>query len=74
MTNKSDTKKSKNALNFEEKSSASESKPDQLAKIIYTGLVRMINAKNAAIRARKPVFELDFDQKRRVNTGRDIDQ
>jgi hypothetical protein len=73
MTRKYDTKKSKNALNFEEKSSEPDSKPAQLAKIIYAGLVRMINAKNAAIRARKPVFELDFDRKRRVNTGQDID-
>jgi hypothetical protein len=56
-----------------EKFEKTESKPDLLAKIIYTGLVRMINAKNAVIRARKPVFELDFDRKRRVNTGRDID-
>jgi hypothetical protein len=57
-----------------EKFEKTESKPDLLAKIIYTGLVRMINAKNAVIRARKPVFELDFGRKRRVNTGRDIDQ
>jgi hypothetical protein len=52
----------------------SESKPDQLAKIIYAGLIRVINAKNAVIRAQKPVFELDFDRKRRVNTDRDVDQ
>jgi hypothetical protein len=51
-----------------------ESKPAQLAKIIYAGLVRMINTKNAAIRAQKPVFELDFDRKRRVNTGSNVDQ
>jgi hypothetical protein len=54
-------------------SERTESKPDLLAKIIYAGLVRMINAKNAAIKAQKPVFELDFERKRRVNTGRNVD-
>ncbi|MDR2067687.1 MAG: hypothetical protein LBP41_01710 [Holosporaceae bacterium] len=64
-------RKNKTSIKDSEKA---ESKPDRLAKIIYDALIRMINAKNAAIRAQKPVFELDFDRKRRVNTGRNVDQ
>jgi hypothetical protein len=44
-----------------------ESKPAQLAKIMYAGIVRMVKAKEARIGEKNPKFELDSDRKRRVN-------
>jgi hypothetical protein len=44
-----------------------ESKPAQLAKIMYAGIVRMIKAKEARIGEKNTKLELDSDRKRRVN-------
>ena len=44
-----------------------ESKPAQLAKIIYAGIVRMMKAKNARNGEKNAKLELDSDRKRRVN-------
>jgi hypothetical protein len=44
-----------------------ESKPAQLAKIIYAGIVRMMKAKEARNGEKDTKFELDSDRKRRVN-------
>ncbi|MDR2067764.1 MAG: hypothetical protein LBP41_02125 [Holosporaceae bacterium] len=63
MTRKSNTKRSENALNFEEKAS----KPEKLAKIIYEGIVRYVKAKNARIGEKNTKFVLDSDRKWRVN-------
>ena len=44
-----------------------ESKPAQLAKIMYTGIVRMVKAKEARIGEKNTKLELDSDRKWRVN-------
>jgi hypothetical protein len=50
-----------------------ESKPAQLAKIMYAG-VRMLKAKEARIGEKNRKLELDSDRKRIVNTpGRKFD-
>ena len=49
------------------KQEVTESKPAQLAKIMYEGIVRMIKAKKAAASEKKVPFALDFERKRRVN-------
>ncbi|GHT95919.1 hypothetical protein FACS1894122_13840 [Alphaproteobacteria bacterium] len=43
------------------------SKPAQLAKLVYDGIVRYIKAENARNGEKKKVFSLDSDRKRRVN-------
>jgi hypothetical protein len=48
-----------------------DSKPAQLAKIMYEGIVRMIKTKNTRIGEKKLVFDLDFDRKRRKNIIKD---
>jgi hypothetical protein len=51
-----------------------ESKAEQLAKIMYEGIVRYIKAKNARNGEKNARFELDSDRKRRVNVHtKDID-
>jgi hypothetical protein len=67
MTQKSDTKKPENARHFEEKSSASDTKPQKLAKIMYEGIVRYVKAKNAQTREKSSGFAVDFSGDRRVN-------
>jgi hypothetical protein len=49
------------------KQDVTESKPAQLAKIVYDGIIRMIKAKKARDAEKKPIFELDSERKRRVN-------
>jgi hypothetical protein len=49
------------------KETSVESKPTQLAKIIYTGIVRMIKAKNAQNGEKNTKLELDSNRKWRVN-------
>ena len=44
-----------------------ESKPAQLAKIMYTGIVRMMKAREARIGEKNTKLELDSDRKWRVN-------
>jgi hypothetical protein len=67
VTQKPHTKKSENALNFEEKSFASDSKPQKLAKIMYEGIVRYMKAKDAQVREKNSCFAVDFSGDRRVN-------
>jgi hypothetical protein len=67
MTRKSDIKKLENALNFEEKSSAFDTKPQKLAKIMYEGIVRYTKAKNTQIREKSSGFAVDFSGDRRVD-------
>jgi hypothetical protein len=49
------------------KETSVESKPAQLAKIIYTGIVRMMKAKEARIGEKNTKLQLDSDRKWRVN-------
>jgi hypothetical protein len=55
-------------------SSASESKPAKLAKIIYTGLVRLKATKEARRCGRNAPIGLDFGQPERVNTVAIVDK
>jgi hypothetical protein len=70
MIRKSYTKKPENARHFEEKSSSSDSKPAQLAKIIVRGIERYIKAKDAQDREKNQGKRLDFSGERRVNRDR----
>jgi hypothetical protein len=74
MTKKSHTKKPENAKNFEEKSYASESKPAQLAKIIYAGLVRLKATRESRECGRNCPIGLDFGQPERVNAVVKVDK
>ena len=49
------------------KETSVESKPAQLAKIMYAGIVRMVKAKEARIGEKNTKLQLDFDRKWRVN-------
>ncbi|GHU23146.1 hypothetical protein FACS189472_16130 [Alphaproteobacteria bacterium] len=49
------------------KAAEADSKPAQLAKLVYDGIVRYIKAENARNGEKKKVFSLDSDRKRRVN-------
>ncbi|MDR2723660.1 MAG: hypothetical protein LBB25_00430 [Holosporaceae bacterium] len=66
MTGKYNTKKPENALNFREESSASDTKPEKLAKIMYEGIVRYTRAKDAPVREKNSGFAVDFSGDRRV--------
>jgi hypothetical protein len=70
MTGKSNTKRSENALNFEGKAS----KPAQLAKIIYAGLVRLKATKESRECGRNCPKGLDFGQPERVNAVAEVDK
>jgi hypothetical protein len=48
-------------------SAKDESKPAQLAKIMYAGIVRMIKAKKSQNGEKNTKLELDSDRKWRVN-------
>jgi hypothetical protein len=50
-----------------EKQAAADSKPEQLAKILYGAIVRYIKAQSARNGEKKPKFELDSGRKWRVN-------
>ncbi len=50
-----------------------DSKPTQLAKLIYRGIVRYIKAKNTQNREEKHRKRLDFTGERRVNRRTNID-
>jgi hypothetical protein len=53
--------------NSSKKQAVADSKPEQLAKILYGAIVRYIKAQNARIGEKNAKFELDSDCKRRVN-------
>jgi hypothetical protein len=44
-----------------------ESKPEKLAKIMYEGIVRYVNARKSLIREKNSGFAVDFSGDRRVN-------
>jgi hypothetical protein len=67
MTEKSNIKKPENTQNFREESSASDTKPEKLAKIMYEGIVRYAKARNAQVREKNSGFAVDFSGDRRVN-------
>jgi hypothetical protein len=52
---------------FGKEQQTADSKPEQLAKIMFAGIVRCIKAKNARNGEKKAIFELDLKRKRRVN-------
>jgi hypothetical protein len=49
------------------KQAVADSKPEQLAKILYGAIVRYVKAQNARNGEKDTKFELDSDRKRRVN-------
>ncbi|GHU21057.1 hypothetical protein FACS189472_13420 [Alphaproteobacteria bacterium] len=55
------------------KAAESDSKPAQLAKLIFRGIQRHIKAKNAQDREKNYDRMLDFSRERRVNRERNID-
>jgi hypothetical protein len=52
---------------FEKELQNTESKPEQLAKIMYEGIVRYTKARHALTREKNSGFELDSFGDRRVN-------
>jgi hypothetical protein len=58
----------------EKDANSPESKPEKLAKIIYTGLVRLKATKDARKCGRNQPIGLDFGQPERVNTVAKIDK
>jgi hypothetical protein len=57
------------------KETSVESKAAKLAKIMYTGIVRMVKARETRIGEKNTKLELDSDRKWRVNVpSRKLDQ
>ncbi|GHU00132.1 hypothetical protein FACS1894126_6470 [Alphaproteobacteria bacterium] len=55
------------------KAAEADSKPAQLAKLIFRGIQRHIRAKNAQDREKNYDRMLDFSRERRVNRERNVD-
>jgi hypothetical protein len=60
-------RKVNNNTNPPKKQAVADSKPEQLAKILYGAIVRYIKAQNARNGEKNAKFELDFSRGRRVN-------